>query len=168
MGYTTDFSGFCTITPALKPEHAAYINAFSNTRRMARRANETESRPDPVRLAVGLPVGPEGAYFVGETGFKGQDEGPDVARYNIPPTDQPGLWCQWIVDLDSSTLEWDGGEKFYDYVEWLEYLVEHFFTPWGYQLDGKIKWKGEDDEDIGMIVVEKNKVTTKTGVVVYT
>lgn len=33
----------------------------------------------------------------------------------------PGIWCQWIIN-DDGCLCWNSGEKFYNYVEWLEYL----------------------------------------------
>src|SRR5205085_8197663 len=46
----------------LSKEHAAYLRAFAQTRRM-RRGPQCGALPDPVREAVGLPVGPQGAYF---------------------------------------------------------------------------------------------------------
>ena len=55
-------------------------------------------------------------------------------------------------------MEWDGGEKFYNYVEWLEYLIKNFFEPWGYSLNGSVNWQGEEDEDNGTIVVKHNEV----------
>lgn len=116
MGYTTDFEGKCNITPTMKPEHVAYINLFSTTRRMERDAKLTAKRPDPVREAVGLPVGEYGGYFVGETGFMGQDDGPDISDHNHAPPGQPGLWCHWGIsrgtDLEWNELSWDNEEKF--------------------------------------------------------
>jgi hypothetical protein len=46
---------------------------------------------------------------------------------NLPPGNQPSLWCQWRVNDQGDRLEHTGGEKFDEYVEWLEYLVERFF-----------------------------------------
>ncbi len=60
MGYHTDFQGEAVISPALKPEHAAYLNKFGKTRRMRRDSGLIASQPDPRREAVGLPVGEEG------------------------------------------------------------------------------------------------------------
>jgi hypothetical protein len=65
MGYTTEFDGKFEITPALKPEHQEYLTKFADTRRMKRDELVTEQREDPVRIAAGLPIGPQGAYFVG-------------------------------------------------------------------------------------------------------
>jgi hypothetical protein len=161
MGYTTDFSGRFNITPHLSGVHCAYLTAFANTRRMKRRADQTETRPDPVREAVRLPIGPDGAYFTGEGGLMGQDDGPDVLNHNEPPEGQPGLWCQWVPTADGTGIEWDGNEKFYDYVEWIQYLIDNFLAPWGYTLDGTVKWRGEYMDDNGEIVIARNVVTRR-------
>jgi hypothetical protein len=125
---------------------------------MKRDASKTELRNDPVRKAVGLPVGVDGCYFVGETGFAGQDDGKDVIDHNCPPTGQPGLWCQWVPNEYGTAIIWDHGEKFYEYTEWLEYIIQHFLTPWGYNLNGEVKWQGEDINDRGILTVSDNKV----------
>jgi len=62
---------------------------------------------------------------------------------------------------------WDGGEKFYNYVEWLKYLINHFFEKWGVKLNGEVYWKGEDGEDMGKIVVKDNWVIVKYARVTY-
>jgi hypothetical protein len=145
---------------ALKSEHSAYLTVFSSTRRMRRDAKEVEKFPDPVRLAAGLPVGEEGGYFVGGGGFRGQDDDSSVLECNNPPAGQPGLWCHWAPDKYGRAIVWDRGEKFYYYVEWLEYLIKHFLGPWGYVLNGEVRWRGEDREDRGAIVVAANDVET--------
>ena len=53
---------------------------------------------------------------------------------------------------------YDDGEKFYEYVEWLEYLVKNFLDPWSYKLNGEMSWSGEEDDDRGTIYVKENKV----------
>lgn len=79
----------------------------------------------------------------------------------------PGIWCQWIPTEDGKCLEWDEGEKFYNYVEWLEYLIKEFLAPKGYVLNGEVEWTGEENGDIGLIIVKDNIVTTKEGKIVY-
>ena len=76
---------------------------------------------------------------------------------------QPGLWCQWIVEQtdNNQILVWDGGEKFYKYTEWLQYLITNFFNPWGVLLNGKIEWYGENDDDYGVIIVDDNKINVQ-------
>lgn len=160
MGYTTEFEGSFSITPPLQEKHRAYLAAFATTRRMRRDATKAAKRPDPARETVGLPIGTEGGYFVGEEGFMGQGPSPfgDVVDHNRPPAGQPGLWCQWAPEQDGSVLSWDGNEKFYDYVEWLNYLIAHFLKPWGYTLNGAVEWQGEERGDQGRIVVNNNTV----------
>jgi hypothetical protein len=168
MGYTTDFQGEFKLDKPLKPEHAAFLAKFAETRRMKRNADVTATRPDPVREAVGLPVGIEGGYFVGSEEFAGQEYGAaGILDSNNPPTGQPGLWCQWVPDTTGTAIAWDEGEKFYDFIPWIEYLIEHFLAPWGYTLNGTVEWLGEDADDRGQIVVKDNVVKTLQGQVKY-
>lgn len=79
---------------------------------------------------------------------------------------QPGLWCQWVIDEDNQ-LVWDGGEKFYNYVEWLQYYITHFFEPWGVKLNGSFFWEGEESGDLGKITVTDNVMDVKEGHIEY-
>lgn len=162
MGYTTEFRGEFNLDRPLDEAHATYLRAFNETRRMKRDAAATFGRPDPIRSSADLPVGIEGGYFVGEGGFHGQDDGGDVVEHNNPPTGQPGLWCQWTVGDDNQSIVWDESEKFYDYTRWLEYIIEHFLAPWGYVLNGDVRWRGEEFGDDGTITVIDNEVSTSS------
>lgn len=155
MGYHTEFEGQFEITPTLAPNHIAYLTAFSETRHMKRR---DVGKENPLREAVGLPFGHEGEYYVESRGADSWGINPDVIDNNREPSTQPGLWCKWAPSEDGTYLEWDGAEKFYDYVEWLKYLIRHFFVPWGYTLNGKVHWRGEEFSDNGRIIVENNAV----------
>ena len=168
MGYTTSFNGKFSVSPPLKTEQAAYIDKFSMTRRVKRDSAIAGRKPDPIREAAGLPVGRCGAYFVGAAGFMGQDSDNSVIDSNSPPEKQPSLWCQWVTADNGSAVEWDGGEKFYGYVEWIQYLIQHFFAPWGSVLNGEVQWRGEDRADRGKIIITNNVVATKHGTIVYT
>lgn len=167
MGYTTDFEGSFSLDKPLTTEHATYLRTFSATRRMKRDPMKAKDMIDPHRLAVGLPVGDDSEFFVGGLGYAGQENDSSVIEFNRPPAGQPGLWCQWVPGRGDSSIEWDGGEKFYAYVEWIRYLIEKFLAPWGYTLSGTVKWHGEDHDDMGRIVVENNKVTVQKGRVVW-
>lgn len=155
MGYHTDFSGEFAISPPLKSEHAEYLKQFSESRRMGRDIVFVEKAEDSfdkfVRVSAGLPIGKEAGYCVTQ-----QDTG--VLDANKPPEGQPGLWCQWIPNEEGTALIWDAAEKFYMYVDWLKYLIEHFFAPWGYTLSGEVTWRGQESEDRGTIHVKDNKV----------
>lgn len=161
MGYSTDFSGSFTLNKPLAENHRKYLMAFSGTRRMRRNPNKITT-PDPIREAVGLPLGHSGDYFVGaDLNNAGQGMSADIIDYNCPPSDQPGLWCQWVPNNDGTEIEWDGGEKFYNYIEWIKYLISNFLKPWGYKLNGTVEWHGEEHGDMGRIIIKDNKVTIK-------
>jgi hypothetical protein len=145
MGYSTDFDGGFRITPALRVEDLSFLQKLNKTRRMARK--------------VGPEYGVEGEFFVDGGGDFGQDESADVIDNNKPPKTQPGLWCQWVPNEDGTELVWDQGEKFYEYVKWLQYLIERVLKPRGYVLNGACDWRGESDDDRGTIYVDKNVVS---------
>jgi len=131
--------------------------------------------------------GIEGAYFARDDGQSGQDHDKSIIDYNMPPGQisygdkdfpeyykenqrrtklglcQPGLWCQWKLNEDGTELEWDGSEKFYSYVEWLQYLITHFLEPWGIKLNGEVEWQGEESGDFGKIIATDNIITVKIG-----
>ena len=161
MGYTTELLGSFELNKPLTAAQTAYLQAFSKTRRVRRNSELTADRPDPLRIAVGLPIGLQGAYFVGAEGPFGQEpSAPDVVEYNSPPEGQASLWCHWIPTNDGTAIEWDQVEKFYEFEEWLSYLIDHFLKPWGYVLNGRVKWKGEERGDIGTIRVIDNRVSS--------
>ncbi len=165
MGYTTDFRGQFNLDKPLTQEHKSYLELFARTRRMKRSADAAEKLDDPIRIAAGLPIGDEGAYFVGATDEFGQDtqrKDKSVLDHNEPPAGQPSLWCQWIPNCDGTAIEWDGGEKFYEYTTWIKYIIENFLKPWGYVLSGEVEWRGESWDDRGFIIVEENKVRETT------
>lgn len=68
----------------------------------------------------------------------------------------PGTYCPWSTD--GTHVFWDHCEKPYDYTEWLEWLIERYFSPWGYTLGGEVEWLGEDSSDRGTIYVKDNRV----------
>lgn len=162
MGYTTEFTGRFDLDRELSSQHYDYLLAFSQTRRMRRDPELSEKREDLKRTAAGLPIGVEGEFFVGETGFHGQDKGADVVDKNKPPKTQPGLWCQWEPTPDRSGLRWNGAEKFYAYEDWLRYLIQKLLVPWGYKLEGSVSWIGEEYLDSGVLSVVDDFVTVDT------
>jgi len=147
MGYTTDFSGSFELNKPLSEKMKEFIKNFSATRRMARR------QPDK--------FGIEGEFFCENLRNSGQDSTADIIDHNKPPKTQPGLWCQWVPNEDGTAIEWDGGEKFYEYTAWLVYLIHKILAPNGYVLNGTVTWQGEETGDVGEITVKKNKVFIK-------
>jgi hypothetical protein len=159
MGYTTYFDGAFQFDKPVTDELKTYINKFSDTRRMLRDNNKIkELFPNWRELCFNGELGENGAYFIGGDiiYFGGNREDKSIINYNDAGS-QPGLWCQWVIN-DNNELMWDQGEKFYNYTEWLEYLIEHFFAPSGYVLNGTVFYEGEDSDDFGKIVVTDNIV----------
>lgn len=154
MGYTTDFEGRFDLNRTLDPVTFLFLKQLNVTRRMKRRGLAPE-------------YGVDGEFFVGGGGFMGQNHEDSIADFNAPPSTQPSLWCQWVPTDDGNAIEWDGGEKFYEYVAWLEYLIEKILEPRGYVLNGSVKWAGEDPRDLGVIDVRDNRVSTRAGRVIY-
>ena len=147
MGYTTDFSGRFETNKPLSDKMFNYLKMFSETRRMARNMDAA--------------YGVEGEFFVEGKGFTGQGDDSTVIDHNKPASTQPGLWCQWTPSDDRMGIEWDCGEKFYNYTEWIVYLIHKILAPNGYVLNGAVKWQGEDVGDVGKIIVEDNRVFTE-------
>jgi len=121
--------------------------------------NEDKRTPEEI-------YGIEGEFFCLDDNNFGQTSDESIINYNLPPSSQPGLWCKWEIN-NRNQLEWNGEEKFYRYTEWLEYLIENFFSKWGVVLNGEIEWSGEERDDIGKIVVTNNVVESKIGKIVY-
>ena len=166
MGYSTNFYGTLSFNKPVAPWLAEYINKFSNTRRMKRDPEKIkEFCPKWGDMCFNGELGDEGQYFIGGNMDYDKRE-KDVVDYNRPPAGQPGLWCQWIIN-DNGELEWDGGEKFYEYEAWLDYLIDNFFEPLGYVLNGDIEWQGEESDDFGIIHVKDNFVDMQYGTRVY-
>jgi len=165
MGYTTDFYGSFEFNKPVEPWLIEYVNKFCETRRM-KRDNEKikELYSNWKDLCFKGELGIDGEYFIGGIGFMGQSSDDSVLNGNGPACTQPGLWCQWIVTEDGKYLEWDGGEKFYYYEEWLEYLIKNFFAPLGYVLNGDVEFQGEDYDDLGVIHVTDNMVDVEYGI----
>lgn len=144
MGYTTYFAGQFNLNKKLDKETHEFLDKLARTRRMARN--------------VGPEYGVEGEFYVEGKGFMGQDREDNIIDNNRPPSTQPGLWLQWVPTEDGTAIVWDEGEKFYNYVEWIEYLIEKILAPRGYILNGKVDWRGEDFDDLGCIIIENNQV----------
>lgn len=154
MGYTTDFYGRLKFNKQLSIDDKTFLEKLARTRRVARNV-------DPE-------YGVEGEFYVDAEGNFGQDFGSDnIIDYNRPPRTQPSLWLQWVPTEDGWYLEWDGSEKFYNYVEWLEYLIDRVLGPKGYILNGELEWEGEESGDLGKIIVTDNVVEVRRGKVIY-
>jgi hypothetical protein len=157
MGYSTDFYGFWRLTPALSLAQTDYLQKFARTRRVKRDPDAIENNR---RLAaIGLNLGVDAEHFVDV-----EDEDKSIVDLNLPPGSQPSLWCQWRVNDRGDRLEHTGREKFDGYVEWLDYLVEHFFSPWGIKINGLVKYEGDMLLDAGTIEIIDNRIEVRPNI----
>lgn len=147
MGYTTTFDGSFTVTPPLAAADVEFLVRFAGSRRMKRNIEGH---------------GIDGEWYAPDDGDYGQS-GKTVVDSNTPPSTQPGLWCHWVPSGDGSRLEWDEGENFYAYAEWLQYLITEYFTPRGHKVTGTVKYEGEDPDDFGRIISDGATVEVKMG-----
>lgn len=75
-------------------------------------------------------------------------------------SDMPGFHCEWIPTKDGKALVYSDNEvSFYGYDKWLTYLIEHFLAPWGYTVNGSMRWQGEETGDTGTLTCTNNVVT---------
>ncbi len=65
----------------------------------------------------------------------------------------PGAYCQWILTGGRTGLGWDNNEKFYDYVEWLQFIIDEILKPAGVKLTGTVNYSGDDPCDCGLLIV---------------
>jgi hypothetical protein len=148
-------NGEFQINPPLQGIHFAYLERFGRIRHMKRDVVLLEKLRYPLRKAVGLPLGLDGAYYV--AGEIPSEHHPTIIEFNEPPQEQPGLWCFWEPSGDGESYIWRNGDKTYGHSTWLEYLIEHFLKPWNYTLSGRIECSdyfckyvypnGEEDEE---------------------
>ena len=73
----------------------------------------------------------------------------------------PGYYCCWQIEHSGDFLEWDGGEKSYNWAEWLFVVIERFFRPKDIILNGTINWHGDEPDDTGTIIVDNNEISLR-------
>jgi hypothetical protein len=157
MGYTTDFLGHIDIDPVLNEHEQAYLAAFGLARHFDR---------------------PAGSYDVPGNPYADDRQGVDLDAYNRLGTGKPQLYCQWVVCPTGCCLSFDGNEKFYEPVQWLRYLIDHFLVPgahagssglpvfddftFDHRLDGMIVGCRRDTRRLFAICVDDSVVREKT------
>lgn len=157
MSYMIKFLGGFTFNKPVMKELKDFIVGFSNTRRMQRDADEIkEVYPDWKDECFFGDLGPDGEYFIG--GDSKQYD-PSVMNRNASYP-QPSLWCGWTIN-NQDELVWSGINNFYEYEKWLNYLIDNFFSPLGYVLNGRAMFQGDTSYDKGEVIVVNNSVTVK-------
>lgn len=157
MSYTYDLLGKLSVSPPLNADQVAYIQEFSHSYRH-KFAPKWQSWPNPLREAVGLPVGIEGEYISSAMGT-GSDFIENCMEVDMgTPNNQPSFQCCWTTNATGTVVKWNKLGRTFAPAQWIEYMIEHFFKQWGVTLNGKVECHGEEKEDRTLIVVNKNQV----------
>lgn len=129
MGYSTIQISKFQINGEVTPELVAYINNFSETRRIKRSNEEIKKLyPNWKDYCLNNELGTDGEYFACP---KEIHNDASILDYNTPPTTQPSLWCDWkIVEEDGSYyIKWNRNEGFFYPAPWLKYMIDNFIVP---------------------------------------
>jgi len=163
MGYTTKLNGRFKLNKKLEKDVANLINGIATTRRMKRDISKLAKKFRISEELALMKFGIDGEFYFNTCDFKnfGQNIDDTIIDQNIPPETQPGLWCQWYYFEKDNEIRWDEGEKFYNYIEWIEYIIKKILEPRNYYLNGTVLWFGEDDDDKGIIKIKNNIVNYK-------
>lgn len=69
-------------------------------------------------------------------------------------------YFQWVPAETLEHIVWDGNEKFYKYVEQLQWLC-NWLQERHISANGELYWSGEEAGDTGTLVVSENVVVAK-------
>lgn len=110
------------------------------------------------RFKLDRPLSPAHKQVLDELADEEHEPGEDGKPLREARSGRPCVYCQWKPTEDGAEITWDMVEKFYGWLEWLEYIVDHHLKPWGYHLNGEVRWRGEEPGDSGVIYVENNRI----------
>ena len=129
------------VTPPLDPAQVAYLRRFAEVRHVARDPSMLEDVADPLREAVGLPLGPEAQYALVGADLDGHQVGTvDPER---PPGTMPFFFCPWCPSATGGELVLTDEEDTHGGLgEWLDAL-QVLAGYWGRKLSGT--WDRPDE-----------------------
>lgn len=84
-------------------------------------------------------------------------DGEDSRGPKIAEREDSGLRLQWVPTESLDGIVWDGEEKFYSYVECMQWLCA-WLNFRDIMASGELNWSGEDAGDTGLIAVVANTV----------
>ena len=164
MGYSTDFNGKIKISPKLKDNDKEFLDKFFQIRHMKRDMTKLKDISEDLIKECGK----DGCFYLKD--YDGIKEMADVKTIiNINDSgDMPSFWCdlEIVEEIGETFIQWNGSEKTYGVnVEngWFTWLIDNFFKPCGYVLNGEMTWQGEYDDDTGTIKIENNIVSLHFG-----
>ena len=152
-----EITGTLKITPEPNESIKNLLQGLNRTRRMARDIGKLAELNNISPVMAERLYGKEGELYYEDFPNSDQTRDPSIIDYNRPPGNQPSLWNNWILDPETSTLSWEPHDKFYNYREWLTYIIDDILAPDGYKVNGYIKWVGDEHPlDRGYTCVNNN------------
>lgn len=175
MGYSIDYIGKFNLNKPLTEEHSKFLFDFSYTRHFHRAWSPEEkggiywTDPDGKFDPSWMDLTYKEIVINSSPSDQRERKAYELSKwgcldYNKVNPGMPSFYCQWIPTEDNMGITWDKGEKFYKAKEWLELMIENFFKPWGYILNGVVEIKNGTNEypfDFGYLIVENNKIFIK-------
>lgn len=75
----------------------------------------------------------------------------------------------WKFSDDGKQIIWNEEiRECYDYIAWIQYIVDKLIIPNGYVLNGEMHWHGEDYADMWkLITIKNNRIIVYEGKIVY-
>ncbi len=125
MGYTTEFIGNFQLLRPKFDEQALYLLEFARTCRDRAIARSTCHNSRPWSRCRWSTVRNPAISSTSRT-HKPQ---PRFKMKIVLLKDNPDCIASGNKGADGRGVEWNDREKFYRYVEWLQYLIIHFFVP---------------------------------------
>lgn len=168
MGTYSYWNGGIELSRKLTEEEANYLRAYLNMRHDMVRDVEKWLEKNEVKLheIAGIEPGKYGEMIADdyvstwrerqEDTFCFSEEQP--VWYERPA---PGVWCDWELADHLESLEAPSGEgKHYNMEEWLKFLIQRVFKPWGVVLTkGEISFHIDEDGGYnGVLYVKDNMV----------
>ena len=176
MGYDTEFEGSFKLSRRVTPDEFDYMRRFNFTRHEAFDVDKLIAEFGDSRGLKGLGYGERGEYYVSAIDGHCARENACIVRggymyrprhYQYGDEKEISPNCHWKLTDDGMRLVWDGGEKTYDYIEWLDVTIG-IFEHWGITLSGSVNWHGDDDDDDGNITVLENRIVKTDGYLAQT
>lgn len=85
------------------------------------------------------------------------NEDPDLIEGSHPDS-----YMQWVPTESLDGIVWDGNEKFYNYTEWMQWLLL-WLGDRGVTASGELLWSGEEVGDVGVLSVLNGVATANRG-----
>lgn len=154
------FQGSFNLTPGLSEAQASYLQAFLAVQHGFWPSEYVQQQADPLREAVGLPLGEDAAFYVGHysNGLKGRH--PFINKHitiSPGPGDQPHCGnCPWQLSPDSSKLVPDKKKLAAMPLKWLGWLVSNILTTWKINVTGVASYDDPCTSQEGRVVAESS------------